>query len=117
MCDAIDGRDLATMLSHTLALADREGYQADADCVLVLAYAQMCAGRFDAAAELIGTAVRGRFNATANYALYVAVFDRALREQLDAEHIAEAMARGRADNAAGALAAHGIGRRPSVGTG
>ena len=105
MCDAIDGRDLATMLGHTLALADREGYQADADCVLVLAYAEMCAGRFDAAAELIGTAVRGRFNATATYALYRAVFDRTLHEQLGAERIAEAMARGRAATAAEALAA------------
>jgi predicted ATPase/DNA-binding winged helix-turn-helix (wHTH) protein len=117
MCDAIDGRDLATMLGHTLALADREGYQADADCVLVLAYAQMCAGRFDAAAELIGTAVRGRFNATATYALYRAVFDRTLHEQLGAESIAEAMARGQTTTAAGALAAHGITRPASVGTG
>lgn len=114
MCDAIDGRDLAVMLGHTLALADREGYQADADCVLVLAYAQMCAGRFDAAAELIGTAIRGRFNATANYALYRAVFDRVLRDQLDAEGIAAAMARGRAVTPADALAAHGIARPAGV---
>jgi predicted ATPase/DNA-binding winged helix-turn-helix (wHTH) protein len=117
MCDAIDGRDVTTMLGHTLALADREGYQADADCVLVLAYADMCAGRFDLAAELVGTAVRGRFNATANYPLYQVVFDRALRERLDADRIAEAMARGRKATAADALVAHGIGRRARVGTG
>jgi predicted ATPase/DNA-binding winged helix-turn-helix (wHTH) protein len=117
MCDAIDGRDLAAMLGHTLDLADREGYQADADCVLVLAYAEMCAGRFDVAAELVGTAVRGRFNATANYPLYQVVFDRPLRERLDADRIAEAMARGRAATPADALAAHGVGRRPRVETG
>ena len=80
MCDVIDGGDVRTMLARTLALADREGYHADADCLLVLAYAEICAGRFEAAAELVGTAMHDRFNATAHYVLYRAVLDRLLRD-------------------------------------
>src|SRR5690606_32507139 len=76
MCDVIDGGDVRDRLARTLDLADREGYHADADCVLVLAYAEICASRFEAAAELIATALHGRFNATANYVLYRAVIDR-----------------------------------------
>ncbi len=110
MCDAIDGSDVRTTLAHTLVLADWEGYDADADCVLVLSYAEMCAGRFDAAAELIGTAMHGRFNTTAHYVLYLAVLDRPLRQQLDAAPMTEAMARGRARTAAEALAEYGITR-------
>ncbi len=110
MCDAIDGSDVRTTLAHTLVLADWEGYDADADCVLVLSYAEMCAGRFDAAAELIGTAMHGRFNTTAHYVLYRAVLDRPLRQQLDAAPMTEAMARGRARTAAEALAEYGITR-------
>ncbi len=99
MCDVIDGGDVRSILARTLALADREGYHADADCVLVLAYAEICAGRFEAAAELVGTAMHGRFNATAHYVLYRAVLDRLLREQLDAEAMAAAMHRGREQTA------------------
>jgi predicted ATPase/DNA-binding winged helix-turn-helix (wHTH) protein len=108
MCDVIDGTDFRSILTRTLALADREGYHADADCVLVIAYAEICAGRFDAAAELIGTAMHGRFNATAHYVLYRAVLDRLLREQLDADAVTDAMRRGRARDAAAALAEYGI---------
>ena len=110
MCDVVDGGDVRTCSRGTLALADREGYHADADCVLVLAYAEICAGRFEVAAELVGTAMHGRFNATAHYVLYRAVLDRALREQLDAGAMAEAMARGRGRTAADALAEHGVTR-------
>ena len=110
MGDVIDGGDVRTMLARTLALADREGYHADADCLLVVAYAEMCAGRFEVAAELIGTAMHDRFNATAHYALYRAVIDGPLREALDAVTMNAAMARGRTRTAAEALAAHGITR-------
>jgi predicted ATPase/DNA-binding winged helix-turn-helix (wHTH) protein len=109
-CDVLEGRDVGTVLVRSLALADREGYEADADCVLVLAYAAMCADRLEDAAELIGTAVHGRFNATANYALYRAVLDRALRDELDAEAIEPAVARGRARQPSEALAEYGVGR-------
>ena len=110
MCDVLDGSDVRATLARTLALADWEGFHADADCVLVLAYAQMCADRFEAAAELIGTAMHARFNATAHYPLYRAVLDRSLRQQLDAEVLNDAMARGRARTAAEALADYGITR-------
>jgi len=110
MCDAIDGSDVGTTLAHTLVLADREGYHADADCVLVLSYSEMCAGRWDVAAELIGTAVQGRFNATAHYVLYRAVLDRPLRQQLDPAPMTDAMVRGRARTPAQALAEYGITR-------
>jgi hypothetical protein len=110
MCDVIDGSDVRATLARTLALADREGYHADADCVLVLAYAEMCANRFDAAAELIGTAMHGRFNATAHYLLYRVVLDQSLRQRLDAAVMTDAMARGRALTAAEALAEYGISR-------
>jgi predicted ATPase/DNA-binding winged helix-turn-helix (wHTH) protein len=123
MCEAADGTDaqdtLAGTLARTLVLADREGYYADADCVLVLAYAEMCAGRLESAAELVGTAMRGRFNTTAHYVLYRAVLDRPLTERLDGAPMSEAMARGRARSAADALAAYGVtqpvGLRPVAG--
>lgn len=108
LCDVAEGGDARTMVAHTLALANREGYQADADCVLVLAYAEMGAGRFEAAAELVGTAIRGRFNATALYVLYRTVFEPALRQQLEPGPLTQAMARGRTRTPADALADHGI---------
>jgi hypothetical protein len=76
--------------------------------MLVLAYAEICSGRFGPAAELIGTAMHGRFNATALYVLYRAVLDPLLRQQLDTDAITEAMLRGRARTAAAALAEYGI---------
>lgn len=110
MCEVVEGTDMAATLSRSLTLADREGYRADADCLLVLAYAELCAGRAEQAAELVGTAARGRFNATANYVLYRAVLDPGLRDALPAEVISRRMADGRDLDAAAVLAAHGITR-------
>ena len=114
MHNVLDGGDVEPMLTRALALADREGYRADADCVLVLAYAEMCVGRFESAAELVGTAVHGRFNATAHYVLYRAVLDRLLKQQLDAAVLTEAMTRGHARTAGDALAEYGITRPKAV---
>jgi predicted ATPase/DNA-binding winged helix-turn-helix (wHTH) protein len=108
LCDVVDGSDVRTGLARSLALADREGYDADADCVLVLAYAEICAGRPEEAAELVGTAFHSRFNSTAHYVLYRAVLDPSLRLDLDAGAIADAMKRGRARTAAAALAAYDV---------
>ncbi len=108
LCEVVDGHDYRPTLARTLDLAGREGFAADADCVLVLSYAEMCAGRFEVAAELLGTAMHERFNATAHYVLYRAVLDEVLRGQLDAASSAEAMARGRARRAEDALAEYGI---------
>jgi tetratricopeptide (TPR) repeat protein len=110
MCDVIDDGDVGTTLRRTLALADREGYRADADCLLVLAYADIGAGRHDSAAELVGAARHGRFNATAHYALYRAVLDRALQQEMDRGRLITAMARGRRRKPAEVLAGYGITR-------
>ena len=82
MCDVLEGADVVSRLRHTLDLADREGYQAEADCVLVLAYAAICADRPEEAAELVGNALHGRINATKHYAVQRGL-DRALQRQLD----------------------------------
>jgi hypothetical protein len=89
-------------------LAEREGYRADADCVLVLAYAEMCANHMQKAAALIGSAVRGRFNTTAHHVLYRAVLDPMLRQNLDDAAIRDGMARGAGWPAAGVLTDYGI---------
>jgi hypothetical protein len=108
MCDVIEGADVRATLRRTLDLADREGYDAGADCVLVLSYAEMCAGRFEAAAELVGTAIHGRFNATAHYVLYRAVLDRLLRQQLAPDAIDRALSSGRRRTPLEALSEFGI---------
>jgi predicted ATPase len=108
LCDVLDGDDVYGTLARTLVLADREGYDAAADCLLVLAYAELCAGRADVAAELIGTARHERFNATAHYALYQAVLDRLLREQLSGDALASAMDRGRLRTAGDAMIEYGV---------
>ena len=110
MCEVVEGGDVTSRLRRTLDLADREGYRADADCVLVLAYAAICADRFREAAELVGTATHGRINATAHYALYSAVLDRTLRDRLDPTARAEAAERGRERTPSEVLADHGITR-------
>jgi len=116
MCEVIEGKAAQAPLAHALVLADREGYKADADCVLVLAFAEIVAGRFETAAELIGTAMHGRFNATAHYVLYRAVLERVLRTQLDEETMSEAMDRGRGRTPADALAEHGVTRTGDFGS-
>jgi hypothetical protein len=110
LCEVIEGADVRARLGRTLALAAREGHRADADCLLVLAYAEAFAGRYAAAAELVGTAVAEGFNATAHYVLYRAVLDRPLREHLDATALARAFDEGRAHVAADVLAARGVPR-------
>ena len=107
-CEAVDGRDVRERLGGALALADREGYDATGDCVLALAYSEMCAGRLEAAAEMIGTALHSRFNATAHHVLYRAVLDAPLRQDLDADTLRAAMARGRDRTAAEVLAERGV---------
>jgi predicted ATPase len=110
MCEVIEGRDVRERLRRTLALADREGYEADADCLLVLAYSEACAGRLESAAELVGIAVTSGFNSTAHHVLYRAVLDHPLRQHLTADQLEAALTRGRRRVAREALAAHGVGR-------
>lgn len=116
LSEAAAGGDVRALLGRSLALAEREGYQAEADCVLALAYTEMCAGRYDAAAELMGTAVAGGFNATAHHVLRRVVLDRLLREHLGADQVAAGLERGRRRSAAEAVAAYGVERASGLGS-
>jgi hypothetical protein len=106
--DMLAGGDPSGPLRRAHALAEREGYRADGDCTLALAYAAICDERFVEAAELVGTARRARFNATAHYVLYRTVVDPALRSRLDPATLEAAAARGATRAAADVLQAYGI---------
>jgi predicted ATPase len=108
MTNVVAGGNIRDLLGHALTLADREGNHAEADGVLVLAYAEACAGRYEKAAELMGTAVRGRFNTTAHYVLYRVALERPVGRQLDPAAMEAAIARGRQRIAVDTLAEHGI---------
>jgi non-specific serine/threonine protein kinase len=95
MTQVVSGGDFRDHLRRTLGLADREGYRAHGDCVLALAYAEVCAGRFETAAELMGTAVASRFNTTAHYVFYRVVLDQWVRRHLGPEEMRAAIERGR----------------------
>jgi hypothetical protein len=104
MTQVVTGGDFQNLLRRTLALADREGYRVEGDCVLILAYADICEGRFEQAAELMGTAVASRFNTTAHYTFYRVVLDQWIRRRLDPAVARAAMERGRRRIAAEVLA-------------
>jgi predicted ATPase/DNA-binding winged helix-turn-helix (wHTH) protein len=104
----VDGDDVRAPLTRALALAASEGYEAGADCLLALAYSEICRGCFEQAGELLGTALEAGINATAHYVLYRAVIDPPLRQHLDPDRLGAAMSRGREQTVAAALAAHGI---------
>jgi predicted ATPase len=108
LCEAAANQDIGSTLGRALALADREGYDASGDGALALAYAALCADRFEAAAELVGTALRSRFYGTAHYVLYRAVIHRCLRQHLDDTTMHAAMERGQEQTAERALAIQGI---------
>jgi hypothetical protein len=112
LVEVVEGADVRPRLDRALALADREGHDADADCLLALAYSEVCAQRFEAAAELIGTALQTGFNATAHFVLYRAVIDNALRRALAPDVLDGALARGRGRVAADAIASYGLTRPP-----
>jgi hypothetical protein len=109
MTDAVDGSDVREQLARALALADREGYRAEGDCALALAYSEACRGDGPAAAELLGTAVQSRFNSTAHYVLYRLVVEPVVRAAVPPAELGAALERGQRRSAAEALAQHGIG--------
>jgi predicted ATPase/DNA-binding winged helix-turn-helix (wHTH) protein len=109
MTDAVDGSDVREQLARALALADREGYRAEGDCALALAFSEACRGNGLAAAELLGTAVQSRFNSTAHYVLYRLVVEPVVRAAVPPTELAAALERGQRRSAAEALAQHGIG--------
>jgi predicted ATPase/DNA-binding winged helix-turn-helix (wHTH) protein len=108
MTASVDGRDVRDLVARALALADREGYRADADCALALAYSEACRGDAEAAAEWLGTAIGSRFNSTAHYTLYRVVVEPVVHRQLEPAALAAAVERGRRRTAEEALAELGI---------
>jgi predicted ATPase/DNA-binding winged helix-turn-helix (wHTH) protein len=108
MSEAVDGSDIRKPLSYSLGLADREGYRAAADCTLALAYSEACRGNGPAAAELLATALHGRFNSTAHYVLYRVVVDPVVRSCVDESLSTEANERGRRRTPEEALRDYGL---------
>jgi predicted ATPase/DNA-binding CsgD family transcriptional regulator len=66
-------------LAHGLGIAHREGYRIEGDCVLALAYAEVCRDHHVLAAELLGLARTRGFNATANHVLRTIVVEPLVR--------------------------------------
>jgi predicted ATPase/DNA-binding winged helix-turn-helix (wHTH) protein len=112
MADVSDGLDPHPQLGRVLTLADREGHDAEPDCVLVLAFWAVCAERYEEAAELLGTAVHGRFNATAHYVLYRTVLHRAVTAHLTVDELRAAMTRGAGRTPGEVLVERGVARSP-----
>ena len=107
--DAVDGDDITVDLRRAYALAEQEGYRVEGDCLLALAYSLACQGDPARAAELLGTSIAGRFNATAHFVLYRVVIDPVIRRALPAEAFDAAVQRGRGEDAVAVLAGFGIG--------
>jgi hypothetical protein len=107
--DAVDGGDVTAQLRRAYELAESEGYRVEGDCLLALAFSLVCREDPVRAAELLGASIAGRFNATAHFTLYALVIEPVVRSALDVESFRAAMQRGRAEPAAAALGAFGIG--------
>lgn len=110
LSEAVDGDDISVDLRRAHDLADREGYRVEGDCLLALAYSRVCQGDAVQAAELLGTSIAGRFNATAHFVLYLVVIDPLIRRALTAEAFAAAVSRGRGQVPVEVLGGFGIGR-------
>jgi hypothetical protein len=108
LTNMIDGVPRPEQLGPSLEIARREGYAIEGDCVLALAYCELCGGRAEPAAELLGLARACRFNATAHHVLYGVVVEPLIRRALDPLRYAAALERGRAQSARDVLAAYGI---------
>lgn len=106
MIDGVSGHE---QLAHALDIADREGYRIEGDCMLALAYSEICRGNPAAAAELLGAARTIGFNATAHDVLHGVVVDRLLRDSLHAAELDEALTRGRSLAVESTMDAYGIG--------
>jgi predicted ATPase/DNA-binding winged helix-turn-helix (wHTH) protein len=108
LTSSVDGADVSGRLGEALAAADREGYDVAADCALALAYSEACRGNAEIAAELLGTAIHSRFNATAHFLLHRVVVDPVVRRDLDTAAFDAAVARGERRDAGAVLREYGI---------
>ena len=109
LTEAVDGADISADLRRAYALADQEGYRVEGDCLLALAYSLAGQGDPTGAAELLGTSIAGRFNATAHFVLYRVVIDPVIRRALPPEVFTAAVRRGRGQDAVEVLGGYGIG--------
>jgi len=106
--DMIDGVSGRSQLADALAIASREGYRIEGDCVLALAYSEACRGEPLIAAELLGLARTCRFNATAHHVLHGVVVDPIVRNQLDPRVYTEALTHGKTLSVQTTLHEYGI---------
>ncbi|HSJ92101.1 MAG TPA: LuxR C-terminal-related transcriptional regulator [Ilumatobacter sp.] len=83
-------------LARGLSIAHREGYRIEGDCVLALAYAEVCRGNHVVAAELLGLARTRGFNATAHHVLRTVVVEPLVRQGLPLDDYRAAVERGKA---------------------
>ena len=95
-------------LAHALGIAHREGYRIEGDCVLALAYAEVCRDDFVAAAELLGLARTCGFNATAHHVLHAVVVEPLVRRELHRDDYRAAVERGRLRSVDTTLDQYGI---------
>ena len=107
MIDGVSGRP---QLAHALDIANREGYRIEGDCMLALAYSEVCRGEPRTAAELLGLARTCRFNATAHHVLHGVVVDSLVHKELDPAEYADAVDRGRTHEVDAILEQYGIRR-------
>ena len=105
MIDGVSGRP---ELADALDIANREGYRIEGDCMLALAYSEVCRDEPHVAAELLGLARTCRFNATAHHVLHGVVVEPLVRSQLDPTEYSAAIARGRTQSVDATLHEYGI---------
>jgi predicted ATPase len=110
MIGGVSGR---RQLSDALHIAQREGYRIEGDCMLALAYSEVCRGEPAIAAELLGLARTCRFNATAHHVLHGVVVDPIVRNELQPTEYCDAIARGRSRSVESTLREYGM--RPDGG--
>ena len=112
--EMVDGESGRRQLAAALDIAHREGYRIEGDCMLALAYSEVCGGEPIVAAELLGLARTCRFNATAHHVLNGVVVEPLVRQALDRADCDAALARGKGRSVESTLVDYGI--RSGTGT-
>jgi predicted ATPase/DNA-binding SARP family transcriptional activator len=102
------GDEYVGQLARARAWARAEGRQADADCVLALAYAAACDDDWERAAELVGATQGALLHDTAGYLHQAIIRDRLVRPRLDPHRYAVLAGRGRDLGLAEVLSDHGL---------
>lgn len=109
----IDDLTGCEQLARGLGIAHREGYRIEGDCVLALAYAEVCRDNHILAAELLGLARTRGFNATAHHVLRTVVVEPLVRRGLQLDDYRAAVERGRLRSVDATLDEYGL-RAPTL---